>query len=415
MAYFALVLVIMTWVTVTASLDRNVLTAAAEIWADPWGKATLFDAYLAFLTVYLWIAYREASWPKQSIEEIRVLLIDRLLERDLLPDQAIRFGIRRLLAGRLRSAAAGGEEASARRLEELIAELDESPIALATHTANEQHYELPTEFFQLVLGHQLKYSSALYPTGGESLDQAESAMLDLYVERAQIADGQRILELGCGWGSLTFRLAEGFPGSSIVAVSNSSSQREFLQAEAEKRGVENLQVITADMRDFEAPGRFDRVVSIEMFEHMRNYRWLMARVAGWLEPAGKLFVHIFCHRTYAYPFEDLGPGDWMARYFFTGGLMPSYDLLTRFQDDLRLAERWQVDGTHYERTSLHWLANMDRHKAEILPIFERTYGAAEVKRWWVYWRVFFLSCAELFGYHGGREWLVGHYLFEKAS
>jgi cyclopropane-fatty-acyl-phospholipid synthase len=334
-------------------------------------------------------------------------MIDALLEKNLLPDALVRFGIRRLLAQRLR------EEASYDRAR-YIADLRTRPIAEETRAANEQHYEVPTRFYQYCLGKRLKYSGCLYPTGRETLDDAEELMLALYVERARIADGQEILELGCGWGSLSLYLAEKFPGARITGVSNSATQREHIEAEARRRGLSNLRILTRDMNSLELePARFDRVVSVEMFEHMKNYQRLLANIARWLKPGGLLFVHIFTHARLSYHFVARGPSDWMSRYFFTGGQMPAHDLLMGFQDDLKLEQDWKVDGTHYQRTAEHWLRNMDAHRAEIMPILAATYGADQALKWWSYWRVFYLACAELWGYRGGREWLVSHYLFRR--
>lgn len=336
-----------------------------------------------------------------------------LLERDVLPDFLIRFGIRRLLARRRAEILAGGEAAIDARENALIAELGESPIALATAEANQQHYEVPAAFYRHVLGPHLKYSSGYWPTGRETLEQSELAMLELTAERARVEDGQQILELGCGWGSLTLYLAARFPQARILGVSNSASQRRFILERAAERGLANIEIATADMNDFSTERRFDRVISIEMFEHMRNYRLLLARIAGWMKNDGKLFVHVFCHRRASYPFEARDDSDWMARYFFTGGLMPSADLLTRFDHDLRVCERWMVDGDHYRRTSAGWRERMDDQRAAISPILAGIYGTAEARRWWVYWRVFFMACEELFGFDGGREWQVAHYLFAR--
>ena len=341
-------------------------------------------------------------------------MIDAFLEKNILPDWLVRIGIRRLLARRLRDEEPDGDPRL--RMEAYVHDLKHRPVAEDTRAANEEHYEVPTRFFTMCLGRRLKYSGCYFPTGSETLDQAEEAMLDLYVERARIADGQEILELGCGWGSFSLYLADRFPGARITGVSNSRTQKEFIDSEARRRGIRNLSIITCDMNVFEIEaGRFDRVVSVEMFEHMKNYQALMASIARWLKPGGLLFVHIFTHQRLSYHFVAKDRSDWMARYFFTGGQMPSHGLLMHFQERLSLVSDWKVNGSHYQRTAEAWLRNMDTHRAEIMPLFRETYGAANATKWWAYWRVFFMSCAELWGYKGGEEWIVSHYLFAKAG
>jgi len=334
------------------------------------------------------------------------------IERGAAPDWLVRRGIRLLLAGRLREQAAAGPGAQAA----FVNALRQSPIALHTATANAQHYELPPGFFERVLGPRLKYSGCLWPQAVTDLAGAEAAMLRLTCERAQIEDGMDVLDLGCGWGSLSLWIAEHYPRCRVLAVSNSRPQGELIATRAARLGAGRIDVTTADMNAF-GPGtrRFDRVVSIEMFEHMRNYEALMGRIAAWLRPGGKLFVHIFCHQRYAYPYETEGADNWMGRYFFTGGIMPSRDLLLAFQDQLALEERWDVDGTHYARTSNAWLANLDAAREPVCALFRDVYGPAAVERWFVRWRLFFLACAELFAYRRGREWGVGHFRFVRAA
>jgi cyclopropane-fatty-acyl-phospholipid synthase len=343
-------------------------------------------------------------------------MIDFLLEKNLLPDAALRFGIRRLLAQRLRDEAGAGPADPSRQLDAFAADLRTQPIAINTQDSKTQHYEVPTAFYQKVLGPRLKYSCCWFEHGDESLAEGEEAMLRLYAERAQLADGQEILELGCGWGSLSLWLAERYPHSRITGVSHSRTQKAFIDAEARRRGLGNLTIATCDMNDFDIDAaRFDRVVSVEMFEHMKNWPRLLAHIARWLKPGGLFFLHIFTHARFAYHFVARDQTDWMSRYFFTGGMMPADDLITRFQDDLTLLDHWRVNGRHYQRTAELWLQNMDRHRAELQPLFAATYGAEQTTKWWVYWRVFFMSCAELWGYRSGEEWLVSHYLMQKPA
>ena len=332
-----------------------------------------------------------------------------ILDRDLVPDRFIRQAIRRRCAERLR------REWGHFDRDAFVAELQAMPVALHTDLANEQHYEVPPAFFDLVLGPRRKYSCAYYPDGVNGLAEAEEAMLALTCERAGIRDGQRILDLGCGWGSFSLWAAEKYPTARITAVSNSRDQGAFIRDEAARRGLDNLEVLTADVNDFDPEGNFDRVVSIEMFEHLKNYGEILRRIADWLAPDGRLFVHIFCHRELAYHYESEGPDDWMAQHFFTGGTMPSFDLFEAFDTHLRVVEKWRVPGGHYRDTCEDWLRNMDARKAEVRPILAGAYGPEQVTRWWVRWRVFFMACAELFAFGGGEEWFVGHYLFARRG
>lgn len=327
-----------------------------------------------------------------------------LAERGLLPLAVLRYGVSRLLEARLREIAAGPQ------LQDFIAMLEASPLAVETDAANEQHYEVPAAFFELTLGPRLKYSGAYWPEHVSDLGAAEDAMLELTSSRAELEDGQDILELGCGWGSLTLHMARRFPNARITAVSNSASQRRHI----ERRAPANVRVVTADMREFAPSGRFDRVVSVEMFEHMRNLPELMRRISAWLRPEGKLFVHVFCHRTRSYLFETEASDDWMGRYFFTGGMMPAYDLLPAMDADLRVEEEWAVNGTHYARTARVWRENLEVKKPVVMPVLLETYGP-DAERWFQRWRLFFLACEELFGYRKGSEWLVGHYRFTRRA
>jgi len=339
-----------------------------------------------------------------------------LAERGWVPDAVVRIGIRQLLRQRLRAEDAGGVEAAGERLRERFAAWRASPLAVGTADANDQHYEVPAGFYLAALGPRLKYSSCWYRTGSETLAEAEEAMLALTCARAGIADGQEILELGCGWGSLSLWMAERYPHARITAVSNSRSQRAFIIARAAERGLANLSVITADLRGFSIDQRFDRVVSVECFEHLRNHSELFRRIAGWLKPDGRLFVHVFVHRHAAYLFADEGDADWMTRHFFGGGMMPSDDLFLHCQDDLAIADHWRVSGRHYGQTAEHWLENVDRNRDAALAALatdglDPAAARLQVNRW----RIFFMACAELWNFRGGDEWFVSHYLFRPRA
>ena len=334
----------------------------------------------------------------------------KLAERGLATDAMIRGGIRKLLAERLEAVASAPKTDA-----EWIAELESTPMAVDTDAANAQHYEIPAAYFKTVLGEHLKYSSGYWPTGNESLDKSEAAMLALTCERAELTDGQRVLELGCGWGSLSMWMASQYPQSTIVAVSNSNSQRHYIETQAAERGIGNLQVVTCDINNFKPEGHFDRVVSVEMFEHVRNHRQLLRRINDWLKPGGKLFAHIFTHHKHTYLFEVKGEKDWMSKHFFTGGIMPSVELLPTAAETLVEEQRWSVNGRHYSRTLDAWLAKQDANADAVLETLRKCYGAGKAKLWAQRWRIFYMACSELFAFNDGQEWPVTHYRFVKSE
>ncbi len=333
-------------------------------------------------------------------------------EHGRLPDAAIRFGIRRLLKARLRELQASDMEAWRSRF---LTDTLDKPIAVVPEKANEQHYEVPANFFQIVLGRQLKYSSCLWNEGVSTLEQAEAVALQETCDHAQLENGQHVLELGCGWGSLSLWMAEHFPLSQFTAVSNSASQREFILTQAEQRGLCNLEVLTANVAEFETDRRFDRVVSVEMFEHMRNHTELMRRIHDWLMPGGKLFVHIFCNQSVPYLFEADGESNWMGRHFFSGGMMPSQDYLGSCRGDLRTVHQWIWNGLHYARTCRAWLQRLDANRDRVVDVFRHACPDQNAVVAMNRWRLFFMACEELFAWDRGREWFVQHSLFERGA
>jgi cyclopropane-fatty-acyl-phospholipid synthase len=342
-------------------------------------------------------------------------LVDTLVEARILPDAVARAAIRRIVAGRLRDQRAGGLEAQSQRASALRQRMAAAPVAVAAAAANAQHYEVPAEFFALVLGPHMKYSSAWWPDGVATLEAAEGAMLDLSMQRADLHDGQAVLDLGCGWGSFVLAAAARHRRSRFLAVSNSAPQRRHIEAQAAARGLSNVDVITTDVNSFTPDRRFDRIVSIEMLEHVRNHAAVFARLAEWLHPDGRFFAHVFAHRQFAYLYEDRGAGDWMARHFFTGGMMPSDDWFLHLQQDLIVERHWRLDGTHYQRTAEAWLGNLDRRRDAVERVLAASYGASMAPRLRARWRMFFMACAEMFGYGRGQEWLVSHYRFRRRS
>ena len=337
-----------------------------------------------------------------------------LAERGVVPDFLIRAGIRNLCKKRLKQCLADNCEKNAELNEKYVADSDQSPMAVLTDKANEQHYEVPAEFYQYALGKNFKYSCCYYESANDSLDTAEDRALELTCQHAHLENGHNILELGCGWGSLSLWMAKNFPGSKITSISNSNSQREYIMGQARERGLENLEVITADINEFNTEHTYDRVVSVEMFEHVRNHRELFKRIHGWLNPDGKLFTHVFCHRSTSYPFEVEGEDDWMSKHFFSGGTMPADELFLRISGQLELEHRWRWSGEHYAKTSEDWVRNIDNARSEILQLFNRELSMVEAHRTFYRWRIFFLACAETFGFRNGQEWWVSHYLFKKT-
>ena len=335
----------------------------------------------------------------------------RLAESGLLPDAVVRGGIRHLIRQRLKDLRHGDAESAAALTQRFVHRLRETPLALLPGKANDQHYELPPALFEAMLGPQRKYSCCWWPEGVDTLEQAEEAALAETCLRAGLADGQEILELGCGWGSLTLWMAARYPAARILALSNSASQRAFIEDHARAQGLRNVEVLTCDFNVFDTSRRFDRVVSVEMFEHLRNWPGAFAQVARWLRPDGKFLLHVFAHREAPYTFEERDASDWMSRHFFSGGMMPSDDLALLCQDDLGLLERWRWDGLHYARTARAWLRRFDAQRGALIPLFESVYGTEHASTWWWRWRLFLLSVEELFGYRGGQQWWVSHYLF----
>ncbi|KAL3500814.1 hypothetical protein ACH5RR_039907 [Cinchona calisaya] len=349
----------------------------------------------------------------QAPYDATVKLMLASLERNLLPDVVIRRFTRLLLAGRLRS---GYKPTSEQQLSDLLAfahSLREMPIAIRTDAAKSQHYELPTSFFKLVLGEHLKYSCCLFSDMSKTLEDAERAMLELYCERSQIKDGHTVLDVGCGWGSLSLYIAQKYSNCKVTGICNSVTQKAHIEEQCRDRQLQNVEIIVADISTFEMDASYDRIFSIEMFEHMKNYRDLLKKISSWLNPDGLLFVHHFCHKAFAYHFEDVSDEDWITRYFFTGGTMPSANLLLYFQDDVSVINQWLVNGKHYAQTSEEWLKRMDQNSTSINPIMQSTYGKDSAIKWTVYWRTFFIAVAELFGYNNGEEWMVVHFLFKK--
>jgi cyclopropane-fatty-acyl-phospholipid synthase len=327
-----------------------------------------------------------------------------VVERAPLPDSVLRMGVG-YLVGRTRDRLSLAPPAA---VEAFARDMANYPIAIHTREANAQHYEVPARFFELTLGPRRKYSCCYYDSAETTLAQAEERALEETARDAGLADGQRILELGCGWGSLSLFMAQSYPNARITAVSNSASQRAYIEGRIAELGLTNLRVITADMNDFAMDQRFDRIVSIEMFEHMSNWRPLLSRLRGWLSPEGSLFIHIFTHRNQSYRFDHTEKADWIAQHFFTGGIMPSRQLIHSFGDLFEVEAEWLWSGLHYQRTAIDWLRNFDARRDEINAVLSETYGS-DATLWRRRWRLFFLATEGLFGDRNGEEWGVSHY------
>jgi cyclopropane-fatty-acyl-phospholipid synthase len=325
-------------------------------------------------------------------------------ERVPLPDVATRAVIHYLVDRTKRQLAGQPSDVSERFAQNMSA----FPIALATEEANEQHYEIPSKFFELTLGKRRKYSCGYYEKSNATLDEAEEAALARTAENAGLTDGQDILELGCGWGSLALWMAEKYPASRITAVSNSGSQRDYILWQASMKGLDNIDVVTADMNDFVAESHYDRIVSVEMFEHIANWRQLLEKVTHWLKPNGRFFMHVFSHKAAPYLFDHTDKTDWIAQHFFTGGIMPSHNLIRQFSDLMGVESEWRWSGDHYEKTARDWLANFDSNSDEIDRILASVYGK-DARLWKRRWRLFFLATMGLFGHDSGREWGISHY------
>ena len=337
-----------------------------------------------------------------------------LAETRFLPDFMVRYGINFFLRQKLKiEKNKFGYDLKSRK-NEWVEEMKNSPIASFTEIANEQHYEVPPEFFKQSLGPNLKYSCAYWDAKINNLSDAEERMFEIYIERSEIKNGMSILDLGCGWGSFSLYLAKKFPESKIIAVSNSNDQGEHINSEIKNYQLNNIHYIKMNMKDFKIDKTFDRIVSIEMFEHMRNYEILLHKISKLLKTEGKLFLHFFCHDKYVYPYEVKSNSDWMTKYFFYGGMMPSFDILSFFENDLKVIKSWKVNGNHYKKTCRSWLENQDKNKNKIMTIFKKCYDK-DALIWFNRWRIFWMSCEELFGYKNGSEWYVGHFLMSRKK
>ena len=339
-----------------------------------------------------------------------------LMELGYVPDSIIRTGIKYLLKNRLVDLYKFETQSY---VDDYVEQLKKSPLAVLTDKANEQHYEVPTEYYDLCLGVHKKYSSCFWDDSTVTLNQAEQKALDISIERADIQDGMRVLELGCGWGSLSLELAKRFPNSQIVAVSNSRTQKQYIEQRARERHLNNLQILTLNLGDESQykliSGHFDRAMSIEMMEHLRNYDLFFKKIKNLLTPDGKFFVHIFTHKSHPYFFETEGDDNWMGRYFFSGGQMPSRNLFDAFDTDLCVVQKWDWNGQHYQKTLESWLQLMDKNADQVMKLFKQCYGSADAVKWFNRWRVFYMACSELFGYDQGKTWAVTHYLLKPKN
>ena len=334
----------------------------------------------------------------------RFLLL--LAESGFIPDALIKIAARYISNKRISKSSIDYDKP------EIISALSKGVVAEKTSDANKQHYEVPPEYFYHVLGTNLKYSCSLFDNVN-LLDEAETSMLELYIERANIKDGHKILDLGCGWGSFSLYIAKKYPNTNITSVSNSSDQITYIKNEAQKRGLPNIKAYRMDVNSLELNTQFDRIISIEMFEHLRNYKLILSSLNNLLKPDGRLFIHIFCHKKLTYFYEMKNNFDWMTKYFFQGGIMPSKDIFEYFDDELEIINQWDINGNHYSKTCKAWLNNHYINRKKILDVFQKHYDKPKI--WFNRWRIFFLSCEAFFALNNGKEYFVSHYLLKKKS
>jgi len=370
--------------------QKALLTAASMLLSVPIAKVTMKSI---------------ESWLMASLPKMPEWLQRKLIQSHL-----------KWWSGRLE---AGGDAEKQHHYREKMIKVfrENEKIAEATEEAKEQHYEVPTDFFLLSLGPWLKYSSCYWPKGCSTLRGAEEAMLEKICERAQIQDGMEILDLGCGWGSCGLYLLKKYPNVKVTFFSNSTTQQAYIREQAKKgNNLDRIKSIAGDVNVTELNAEFDRIVTNEMFEHMKNYEKLFEKVSKWLKPeTGLLFIHVFCHRFFPYQFKvkDSNNADWMGRNYFTGGSMPSFDTFLYFQKHLAIQNTWMINGVHYSKTLEAWLDLLKEKESIISEIFAKEYGADKVTEHLNGWKLFYIMSSEAFKYNEGNDWCVAHYTFKR--